>query len=392
MNSFQCKSAVLYKSIKEKYIFIYVVFLFIRLNPLSTIIIPGKVDSIFFSLLAVSGVFIMLIDMFGERCLLKTRYSVLLFMFMVSLLISSLLNIEYGFFNNFKTFIWTGISFFLLYVFNTSIDKKDVIKKIRLFQNMFIIYSFITVLISLIMFMVGFEYSVKLDSGKIIRLGFVENRLFGMFCDPNFISILCIVVIIFSIYNYRLEERKSIRIFYIFNIAIQFFYLILSGSRTGEVSAIVTLALVSVFEVWVYLKAKNISRGLKLFYLVVAPIFVCIIFVLVMNITKIGLTYLPSLIQVAFSNSHDKVIVPANLSREDVVNSTDISNLRFKIWESAFELFKSKPIFGTSPRNMISYAKDKFPNSFIAQRKYMVHNAYIDTLTSTGIVGFIILI
>ena len=102
------------------------------------------------------------------------------------------------------------------------------------------------------------------------------------------------------------------------------------------------------------------------------------------------LSYLPELIGAPFqttSVSEPRVRKHVDTTREDISNSADVSNCRFKIWKSALELFKSSPIFGTSPRNMRTYAKAEFPNGFIAQRSYAVHNAYLDVLTSTGIIG-----
>ena len=73
--------------------------------------------------------------------------------------------------------------------------------------------------------------------------------------------------------------------------------------------------------------------------------------------------------------------------REDIQDTSDVSSCRFKIWKAAFELFKSKPILGTSPRNMRQYAKTEFPNNFIGMRGFAVHNVYLVILTSTGILG-----
>ena len=53
------------------------------------------------------------------------------------------------------------------------------------------------------------------------------------------------------------------------------------------------------------------------------------------------------------------------MERPDVVQSTDISNLRFRIWASAMDIFKTTWLFGASPRNALIYAKEVLPKSFI---------------------------
>ena len=96
---------------------------------------------------------------------------------------------------------------------------------------------------------------------------------------------------------------------------------------------------------------------------------------------------------VLFSTVFDKKEVSGklegrvDLTRPDVAKSTDVSNLRFTIWKSAIEIFQSSWLFGTSPKNMIAYAQDILPNTYIAQRNFSVHNAYLNTLASTGILG-----
>jgi O-antigen ligase len=77
-----------------------------------------------------------------------------------------------------------------------------------------------------------------------------------------------------------------------------------------------------------------------------------------------------------------------NTVRLDIAQSGDISNLRFKIWLSAWELFKTTPIFGTSPRGIVEYAKNVLPDTFIAVKNYyFVHNTYIGAFVYTGIFG-----
>ena len=78
------------------------------------------------------------------------------------------------------------------------------------------------------------------------------------------------------------------------------------------------------------------------------------------------------------------------MTRMDIKGNDDVSNLRFTIWNSVFEIFKSKPIFGTSPRNMIIYAREYFPDGIVAVRGYLPHNLFFDILACTGIVGTII--
>ena len=65
----------------------------------------------------------------------------------------------------------------------------------------------------------------------------------------------------------------------------------------------------------------------------------------------------------------------------------DISNNRFHIWADGITLFGSAPILGTSPRGHLSYAGDHFPNMYIVEKQYSLHNSYITVLACTGLAG-----
>ncbi|HFN1707369.1 TPA: O-antigen ligase family protein, partial [Enterococcus faecium] len=69
--------------------------------------------------------------------------------------------------------------------------------------------------------------------------------------------------------------------------------------------------------------------------------------------------------------------------------NTDISNARITIWKSAWEIFKTSWLIGVSPKNVVSYAQSIIPDGYIAKVGIAIHNAYLNVLTSTGILGII---
>ncbi|HAR0816805.1 TPA: O-antigen ligase family protein, partial [Enterococcus faecium] len=77
------------------------------------------------------------------------------------------------------------------------------------------------------------------------------------------------------------------------------------------------------------------------------------------------------------------------LVRKDVAENTDISNARITIWKSAWEIFKTSWLIGVSPKNVVSYAQSIIPDGYIAKVGIAIHNAYLNVLTSTGILGII---
>lgn len=113
----------------------------------------------------------------------------------------------------------------------------------------------------------------------------------------------------------------------------------------------------------------------------------------VIDYTRVIFSYIPSLFNSAHSNGSGAMtgLYQVSMERPDVVENSDISNLRFRIWGSAIDIFKTTWLFGASPRNALKYAKDVLPNAFIAQRGYDAHNFYVATVFYTGVLGSLFL-
>jgi O-antigen ligase len=71
----------------------------------------------------------------------------------------------------------------------------------------------------------------------------------------------------------------------------------------------------------------------------------------------------------------------------------DISNRRFEIWLSGLEIFLKNPIVGVSRENIVAYASEHMPETYIVNNSQMdfdsMHNLYVDVIVSQGLLGFI---
>lgn len=348
------------------------------------------VNTLVFSFVAIFGAGIILIDFFTKRVFLRQKNIIWLLFFLVVCLISSVINVKYGVLGNIRNLVWLAISFLLLYPIDGERSTDDVKKEIKFVTNILILVWFVACAVSLVMFLFQIGFYVDVYPDSFARLGFIEGRLFGVFEDPNYAAVVAIAVILFSIFNIKNSSKKFLKILYFLNIVVNFCYVVLSGSRTAEVSAIIVMFLSAYFVLLQKFKDKEANLILKQLVLIGASLLCSFVLIFSIVFTRKMLSYLPELVGAPFqteSVSEPRIRKHVDTTREDVNNSADVSNCRFKIWQSALELFRSKPIFGTSPRNMRTYAKAEFPNGFIAQRSYAVHNAYLDVLTSTGIVG-----
>lgn len=385
-----------YTSLRKAYMIVYSFAVFTRvLMPVASHE-SQTVNSIVFGITAIFGASIIIVDLFGDKILFKQKNMIFLYVFLAVCTLSSILNVKYGIFGNIRNLVWLAISFFLLYPVDFKRSKNDVISEITLVSNVLIIIWFFAVVISFIMFLLQISYYVDVEPNAFARQGFIEERLFGIFEDPNFAAVTSIILFILSVFNFVLCRKKLLKVFYIICMLMDFIYVVLSGSRTAAVVSAAVLFIVTYLflrnkkEIVDKIKYKVLKEILTVFI----GIIVSFTLVLSINVSEKVLSYTPSLVSGLYSNSsseqaHLKMV---NTQREDVNNTADISNCRFKIWMAAIELFKSKPILGTSPRNMRTYAKAEFPGNFIALRSYAVHNAYIDVLVSTGIIGAIVML
>lgn len=357
-------------------------------------ILPHSVDALIFMGISVMALVFVGMDLLSEKKILKVSNIIYLAIFFVSCVISCLLFMKYGWFENLKALISIAVSAFFLYPFMKVNGEEKTRKIIVLLQKITVCTWLVLSLISIGTFFVQYS-DIFYMHGTRILLGCIENRLFGMFSDPNYASIVSILTVIFSvaILNYE-NQGKFIRRVSVTNIVIQFFYIVLGASRTGEVCLL--LATFFVALVFSY-KIKPQGKFYFLIIRILAALAICVAMHYVIEYTRVIFSYIPSLFE-PFLQGGGKGKTRAgfmfrkiSMERPDVAENSDISNLRFRIWASAVDIFKTSWFFGVSPRNALSYAKDVLPNAFIAQRGYDAHNFYVATLLYTGISGSVVL-
>lgn len=357
-------------------------------------ILPHSVDALIFMGISVVSLLFVGLDILNNKKVFQMGSIIYLAVFFVSCMVSCLLFIKYGWFENLKALISIAVSAFFLYPF-MKINGEDTTKKIIvLIQKIVVCLWLVLALISIFTFFVQYS-NIFYMHGTRILLGCIENRLFGMFSDPNYASIVSILTVIFSvaILNYE-NQNKFIRAISVTNIVVQFFYIVLGASRTGEVC----LLLATFFVILVF--SYRIKPQGKFYFLIVricAALLVCAVLHYAIEYTRVVFSYIPSLFEPFFQGGGHGgmragfMFHKVSMERPDVAENSDISNLRFRIWSSAIDIFKTSWLFGVSPRNALSYAKDVLPNAFIAQRGYDAHNFYVATLLYTGVSGSLLL-
>ena len=313
---------------------------------------PETVDSFIYIVMGIMGAVLAAVDVILNSYWKKTRYCWILYAFLAVMGISTVLNMSFGYMSNLKTIVWTGIQFVLFYSLYQRIDKEKAMRYLGVLWKIISIIWIVPVLYSIFQFLMLDSY-YTLIWGKKIKQGLVENRLFGIFSDPNYAAIVSLLLIIGMIFLICRTEKKWKKAIYIIYSAILFVYIVLSGSRTAEVGLIMTVV------VYTYaLSRKTRKGGRKLVEIVLSCILGVVLVVSAWEISKVGLEKLPKIVdEVSFvkeyKESKKNVVQKSEISSKEkmdknlksTITSTkvlerkdgkagNISNNRVKIWKS----------------------------------------------------------
>lgn len=380
---------------REYYLYLFFIGMVIRaINFYS--LLPQTFDSIFFRILGILGILLLLLDVFVNIRGRNFPYNILLSLYIVILVITTFVNRQYGMSENLKTIMWAVLQYFVIYQFAFDNPNNEVFfNRISL---SFIYSWFVLSLSSMVLFFSKFGYEKYYDARHRIRVGFLESRLFGVYSDINNGAIAALAVIVLSLFFlYHKRVRGVSKAILMCSLPLQFIYIVLSGSRSTYLISIAVL-FIAIFIIMI--KKKNIDNY---FYRFLKASFYSILSITMLigiyNGTKWGFQeILPHLKGINldkstanFSGNEVNVNNFPNdsLVRKDVAENADVSNARLTIWKSAFDLFKTNMVIGISPKNLVTYAQEVLPNGYIAKVGIAIHNAYLNILTSTGILGFI---
>ena len=347
--------------------------------------------------LMAAGLIILAVDFFTSGILLKVKASWLLILFYIACLISVGLNIVFDPVGNLKLIACMMVQTFVL----AAVDKdEDINRHKKFFRIIAEVYSFIWFVgaaIAVGMFVVS--YNGALDDPdplySTIRIGFVEGRLFGVFSDPNYASICIMFSILMLLANsFFFKESRLLKVYHGILIAIDLLYIILAKSRTAEICLYAAMAVIGfmLMKGYIHKKKPEFKRLKRYAVSVLAAILSAAICFAAYTVGTFVMDELYVFVGSSLSEDADKEKLEEELIRPDVEYSSDITNNRSHIWADYLEVFKKEPVFGTGPRNGLSYARENLPELYISGRGYYYHNGYLAVLVGTGIVGAAIML
>jgi len=313
----------------------------------------------------------------------------LLLSFIFSYVLGTVTTFEYGYMDNIKAIIWMAVQYFLVFGFDKKEEKtneRDVLFKL------FLIYTGICASISIWMMITHWQRYDLIEGIYWVQGGFIDNRLFGCYVDPNYGAIFAIVsMVISALYLTDWKEIKVIwKVLLIINIVLEFLYLCYSDSRTGMVA--VAASVFTLIFLW-FLNKKGFIKTVAL-ALASAVVLVALVYG-VQKGTSFAKVKFAEISATKAGATEEEIEAEKYLARvgridDQIGEGSDISNNRIAIWGNAIEMFKQHPITGISYRNIREYAEVNIPDTYVGFES--MHNAFFDVLVSQGIMGMIILV
>ena len=396
------KNSKIVKQIENIYIVVFFAYLLLNSILPYTNIQPAIIRNVISMGFMAIGILLLVYNLIWKREKIVHNYSWILWGFLLVCIASSIAMIKYGYIDNVKTILWMAIMFGIIYPYSLNRDKTEIKKTIKMTIIVLSIIWSIAILISLYQFIMQIGYQVKAENSTILKAqGFFYNRLFGIFVDPNYAAVSSILLLFSSFYMFKNSSKNWQKAVWILNAIIQYLYIVLSGSRTAIVISLVGVIIYMYLKLTIYFKDEGYKRIIKLISGIVGSV---VAFMILYELSKVALVYAPTIFEnkVNSDTINNEIIankdeinnLPENteisLDRTDLENK-GISNLRFELWRDSIEIWKSKPILGTSTRNFNQYAKEFFSDSYPA-RGYDVGNGYLSILIYSGILGTVVMI
>lgn len=331
---------------------------------------------------------------------IHSKYGFVIILLLISYLFSIFMNHRYAFSANIKHWIILTMAIVISYFYaNTENINKDIYLGMRILIHV----MNICVIISIIQLLMGYG-KIEAYGYYHMKSGFIENRLWGVFIDPNHGSILSVIVCYLGFYIIKKSNSLVKRIYYGFTIAIQVVYIAFSDSRTAQVCIAVSMIF--------YMCCIGLKRIYKK-----SIINYCMV-IFISCIIGIGCAVLPKVIQKVYNigieranlnqevnieiagDVQENVVEQIETNKDRTIKRTydlgkDVSNQRFDIWKSGIEIFCKSPIYGVTLFGAREFAEEHIPDTYILRDNVyfsQFHNEVLDVAVAQGIIGLVIFI
>ena len=372
-----------------------VCYLLLTLATFITVIYASPVQPLLVKASLVLGMVLILIRVVKIRKYAKMPCVILMVLFCVSFLLTTVMNRQYGITENGKWVIWTGIQFFALYVCDVERSEEKYRREFRILSHILIVCSSIAALASMVQLVQVYSQYITTADGEFIVTGYTWGRLWGVYTDPNYGAVISVISITLSLL-FILQKKGLIRIAYIVSIILNFVYFVYSDSRTGEIAIVVSVGL---FLILWFSKKKASAKKIVRFGVPVILI-VCIAAAGFggMQVMKSQYGKYYAAVSAERAKNRPKQEVKKDNStagrKQDI--QQDVSNGRFALWQSAVEVWETSPVYGAGYSTFVPYAQEHTPDTYAVnndQGNYTsMHNTFFNALAFQGTIGAVLFV
>lgn len=363
------------------------------------------------------GCVLLVVRLFNIKHYMHSRGILLLVLFGVSYVLSSLWTIRYGWYENARTLVFMAFQFGLMYATDDGTDREKSKKQLYICSVYYLIGTAVLSLLSFVSMIAGYAkvfYPAPGEEGPVYYIGFWYGRLFGVYWDPNIAATMAALAVIISLYFMMRTRKPVLRTLCVLSVILQVCYIAFSGSRTGQIcllAGMLFFLLLTVIRRYIHMN-KVLLVCASLGVIVATVIFSFYMPKVIQKGTNFVIQYIqekeqsdpsdtPSDSDTDTPQETDDITDSEDGVPEDIFDrgynlSEDISNRRFDIWNGAVEIFLTSPVLGVSRANILPYVDDNLPNSYLVTNDYMrfdsMHNMFFEILASQGALGIILFI
>ena len=159
-------------------------YLLLTLATFITAIYASPLQSFFVKVSLVLGMVLILIRVIKIRKYAKMPCVILMALFCLSFLFTTVMNRQYGITENGKWVIWTGIQFFALYVCDVECDPAKYRREFRILSHIMIVCGSLAAVASIVQLFQVYSQFITTADGEFIVTGYTWGRLWGVYTDP----------------------------------------------------------------------------------------------------------------------------------------------------------------------------------------------------------------
>ena len=346
------------------------------------------------------------------------KVNVLLVIFVILYGVTIFVNRDLFLVENIKQLVYMAVFFYLFFMIDS---KNDIYWDTTIVSFTVVLITFILSFLSFLTYILNiYEWYQTLDGLEWVFIGTSSGRLWGLY-NSNVCGTIAMTSIISTLFlAFNSNHKKDIKaiIKYLFlsvNIILQYFVLILSGSRGPYYALLLTLSVIVFVAV---IKKSTCNTVLKT---VLAFSMAVLMLVMIVSASSFTHNHIHRLIMVsnedaaniekdsAYENIIESILVKYFENTSALTGSfgSSVSNSvlggvgrkesgdlasssgRTDIWKSGIEVFKTSPIFGVTREGLPTRVECINGELSGAINNGGLHNIYLTILVSSGIVGFI---